>query len=125
MSRGHPTIGFDQETDLKKAPYARYDTTTSKVADPRGEGRAYRRSQADDSREANIAGRQVRHMPAVHQARVLTHSRDRQAARAVEVSSIPVDGAYPVPSWQAHAVQVCKEMRRVSVQRLVHAPVRM
>ena len=38
MSRGHPTIGFDQETDLKKAPHARHDTTTSKVADPQGEG---------------------------------------------------------------------------------------
>ena len=106
MLRGHPTIGFDQETDLKKAPHALHDMTTSKVADPQGEGHTYRRPQADDSREANIADRQVRHMPAVHQARVLTHSRDRQAARAVEVSSIPVDGAYPVPGWQAHAVQV-------------------
>ena len=106
MLRGHPTIGFDQETDLKKAPHALHDMTTSKVADPQGEGHTYRRPQADDSREANIADRQVRHMPAAHQARVLTHSRDRQAARAVEVSSIPVDGAYPVPSWQAHTVQV-------------------
>ena len=98
MSRGHPTIGFGQETDLKKAPHALHDTTASKVADLRGEGRTYRRSQAHDSREANIAGRQVRHMPAAHQARVLAHSRDRQAARTVEASSIPVDGAYPVPS---------------------------
>mgnify|MGYP000977848519 FL=1 len=65
MSRGHPTIGFDQETDLKKALYARHDTTTSKVADPQGEGRTYRRPQAHDSREANIAGRQVRHMSAL------------------------------------------------------------
>ena len=38
MSRDCPTIGFDQETDLKKAPYALHDTTTSKVADPQGEG---------------------------------------------------------------------------------------